>query len=98
MQSRRGAARLRAIGFELVYTSMRSEACYYALPGYLGLLRVSAHKNKRPNQVRQERPVVAKLTYTPGTKFKSQVQFDNHMAYELGRYLLAHSDMKVWPK
>lgn len=84
---------LKAIGFQHVYTSMRSEACYYALPEHSGLLRLASHKNKSPNQTWENRPVVAKLTFTNHTKFKSEVQFMNHIANAVGRYMLAHAEI-----
>lgn len=87
----RVAAMLKAIGFEHVYTSMRSEACYYAMPGFTGLLRLAAHKNKKPNQQWEGRPVVAKLTFGSKTAFKSEVQFMNHIANAVGCYMLAHA-------
>jgi len=87
----RVAGMLKAIGFVHAYTSMRSEACYYAIPGYSGLLRLATHKNKSPNQQWKGRPVVAKLTFTASTKFKSEVQFMDHIASAVGRYMLAHA-------
>ena len=35
---------LKRIGFELRWTSMKSEACYYALPGHVEVLRVAGHR------------------------------------------------------
>ncbi len=35
---------LKAVGFEHRWSSLKSEACYYALPGQVEVLRVAAHR------------------------------------------------------
>ena len=94
----RVADMLKAIGFRHVYTSMRSEACYYAMPGYSGLLRVATHKNKKSNLQWKGRPVVAKLTFTTSTTFKSEHNFMEHIAKAVGRYMLAHANLQHTPE
>lgn len=84
------AARLKAIGFEHVTTSMRSEAAYYALPGRRGLLRVAAHGTKKMRHFC--RPVVAKITLSSNVQHKTPAALDQHIALYVGRYLMAHAD------
>ena len=90
----RVAGMLKAIGFKHAYTSMQSEACYYAMPGHSGLLRLVTHKNKQTHQQWDGRPVVAKLTFTTSTTFKSEVHFMDHIAKAVGRYMLAHANLQ----
>lgn len=41
------ASLLKLAGFELRNASMKTESCYYALPGRRELIRVSAHPKKK---------------------------------------------------
>ncbi len=53
-------ALLKSAGFELRNASMRSEACYYALPGRETLLRVAVHSRDKPHAGLTK--VVSKIT------------------------------------
>ena len=82
------AEKLRAAGFHLAYTSMRSEACYYRLGNRSGLLRIAAHRLGRTESRKFDTPVWACLTipetYTP----KSDCGFDAQIYLAVGRYIM----------
>jgi hypothetical protein len=82
------AARLKAAGFQVVNVSMRSEAVYYALPGYRGLLRLAAHRSNPLRQdLRTDRPTVARVTLSPFVKPQG---LDGILWQQVGRYVLWH--------
>lgn len=92
----RAAAMLRDAGFELRYVSMKTEACYYGLPGRTSLLRVATHGyggggNKRGPTT----PVAAKLTFNgcqgdqPGHMRLAEQKFETMVASAIGCYMLA---------
>lgn len=60
------AAMLRRVGFALAATSMRSEACYYTMPGYHGAIRIAAHRLGRTETREMMMPVVSKITFGEG--------------------------------
>lgn len=91
----RAAKELRRIGFELRNASMKSEACYYALPGRKSLLRIAAH-SKQKDQIGMTN-VVSKLTFCggaggidmhSGNMRLHPDKFEQMIALSIGRYLL----------
>lgn len=54
------AVLLKSAGFELRNASMRSEACYYGLPGREMLLRIAVHGREKPHMGLTK--VVSKIT------------------------------------
>lgn len=83
---------LKLAGFELRNVSMRTEACYFALPCRTELLRVALHKRKRPFPGLTS--VVAKLTLTgrgcepAGFIWMRQDKIETLVANAIGRYML----------
>ncbi len=53
---------LKAVGFEHRWSSMKSEACYYALPDRREVLRVAAHRYAGPEFGMA--PVIVCVTFT----------------------------------
>jgi hypothetical protein len=53
---------LKAAGFEFRYASMKSEACYYGLPGVPDLIRIAAHKHDRG--IAGMGKIIARITYS----------------------------------
>lgn len=90
----RAAALLRSVGFELRNCSMKSEACYYALPGCKALLRVATHRFRGPRSIKKT-DVVAKLTFNdggpgviPGHMRLAETKFRQLVEGAIGRYMI----------
>lgn len=88
----RAAEMLKAVGFERVTTSMRSEACYYRLPSRHGVLRIAAHGSSS-GMIGLDH-IVSRLTFkgssfdAPGTMVLSEDKFQTMVAIALGQYML----------
>jgi hypothetical protein len=80
---------LRAAGFQLFHTSLKSEACYYELPGRPGLMRVATHKSKRATHRLSGRPVCARITFSPNMRPRSADGFRRMVALAVGQFMLA---------
>jgi len=84
---------LKLTGFEFRNASMKTESCYYALPGRRELLRLSAHSKKKETGAFTN--VVTKLTFNgnhqdrPGQMRISPDKIDTMVAGAIGRYMLA---------
>lgn len=89
---------LKRAGFVLVNVSMRSEACYFRLPGRHGLLRVACHSQRHPPIGLG--PVVATLTFRPdwrtgsagGTLRINKEKIADMTALAAGQYLLRSAE------
>lgn len=88
--------KLKAVGFEPVAVSMKSEAVYLRLPGRHGLLRVSAHRSARTPWGLGK--VVAKLTFH-GNRFDgaavlccSPEKIDTMIWIAVGQYIMGSSE------
>ena len=79
---------LRSIGFRLAYTSMQSEACYYELAGWNGVIRIAAHRHGRTMRRSDLLPVVATVTFgkNQGQFNDDEIERATHQA--LGRYFM----------
>lgn len=90
----RAAQMLRDAGFEHAYTSMKTEAVYYRLPGYYGLLRVAAHSKDKTNQIHGFEPIAARVTFNgggtqpPGTLLISDEKVETVVAQAIGFYMM----------
>ena len=86
----KAAAMLKAVGFRLVYVSMRSEACYYALPDHPGVIRVAAHRYGRTEGRGSMWKVLGKIGFS-GTEPEniSTERIRNHVRYAVGQYFMA---------
>ena len=82
------AEHLRRAGFRLVHASMRSEACYYGLPGRDGLLRVAAHRFSGGERQRTADPVHACLTFQANGLPQSEEKLETMVALAVGRFVL----------
>jgi len=87
----RAAEALKAVGFERVQVSMKSEATYYRLPGRHGLLRIATHKSKR-TPIGMDY-VAATLTFNGGkrdrdTMIMKDSRFEGMLWVAVGQYIL----------
>ena len=89
------AAFVRQAGFILVWTSLKSEACYYAFPGRHGVLRIAAHpKRKDKAMALTNGPTLASATFCMGAVGKdgkvsmSDLHVENTVCNAIGRYML----------
>lgn len=89
----RCVALLKSAGFELRSASMRSEACYYGLPGRDELIRVAIHSKKKPHPGLIK--VVTKITINgrhcdpTGEITINPEKIHGIVAGAIGRYMLA---------
>lgn len=85
----RSAELLRGAGFVFVRASMKSTSCYYALPGYVGTIRVSTHSRKRDKRPHSSGPVVAHVTFPRGCKqFLTESSVLHTTACGVGHFML----------
>lgn len=98
----RAAEIIKGIGFQLRHTSLKTEACYYALPERGNdVLRIAAHSNPGPRDYHNNLTVVAKLTFTgnchdrPGEIRLAGRKFEDMLARAVGAYMLNTSPMRV---
>lgn len=82
-------------GFQLRHRSLKSEACYFGLPGRRGLLRIAAHAGK--GEIIDGQPIIAKLTFVYASPREAQRQsllvtmdqLEAQTASAIGRYMIA---------
>lgn len=80
---------LKSIGFEFRYTSLKSETCYYGLPGWHGVIRVSTHsKHSRTAQRDGVMPIAAFITFGHSQGGYSPLAIERRVAEGLGQYFL----------
>lgn len=84
-------AMLRSIGFELAHVSMRSEACYYTMPGYHGAIRVAAHRYGGSEMRGMTMPVVGLVTFGHNQGAVSAKRLEYTVMLALGRYFYART-------
>lgn len=92
----RAAEELKAVGFEHVRTSMRSEATYYRLPGRHGLLRIGCHPH-RPKVGMDY--VTSALTFRGGRRDRDHIhcgeeRFQNMLWMAVGQYVMRSAEEK----
>lgn len=95
----RAAYLLRQVGFVHCYTSMKSEAAYYALPGRIGLLRVAAHSKDNGHGTAGK--TVSRLTLPKATVQNiSDEKFEMLVALAVGQYVMRarQADCVVVPR
>jgi len=78
---------LKAAGFILAATSLKSEACYYKLPNKPALLRVAAHRTSRTENRLMSEPVIANITFAPKNKYCMEA-VRHIINYAVGKYFL----------
>lgn len=87
------AGLLKRAGFDLHYTSMKSEACYYRLPDRAELVRIAAHRHDRGTAGLGK--IVARVTFPDelggtrsGSPDYSEAHVQNMTASAIGWYML----------
>jgi hypothetical protein len=94
---------LKGAGFERRYTSMKSEACYYALPGRSDVIRVAAHRVSRSE--RWQAPIAVTLTFNranfeqkkTGLFEISKAKMLERLAIAIGHYMLRTAGLEQFP-
>jgi hypothetical protein len=92
---RRAGEIVLGAGFTLRHSSLKSEACYYGLPGRRGLLRIAAHAGR--GEIIDGQPIIAKLTFTYASPRDAQRQsllltkdqLEAQTASAIGRFMIA---------
>ena len=83
-----GAEILKKAGFEFVYSSLKSEACYYKLGNRVGVLRIAAHRFGHRSEGRLLAfPVWSCLTFSE-PRIKSAEKVFSMIDSAVGRYIL----------
>ncbi len=89
------AEKLRSLGFEPVYVSMRSEAVYYALPGFSGVLRLATHGRKAGKRLARKSDWKVSSSLTLNAKHTNWPEVDCKVNEAIGRYLLSHAPIAL---
>jgi hypothetical protein len=87
----RAVSLLRLTGFELAYTSMKSEACYYGRSSWAGVIRVAAHRWGRTAQRALTMPVASHITFGSDQGRFSPAEIERRTCEAIGRYTLARA-------
>ena len=82
-------ARLRMCGFEHVYSSRKSEACYYRFANKTSVIRVATHRYNGKNELSVQQPVASCLTFGANCNPQNQEALDSLIEHAVGRYLLS---------
>ena len=77
---------LKSIGFKLACTSRKSDASYYIMPGYHGVIRVSAQRYSNSEQRNSEMPIVGKATFRSNHGPMAPLRVEEIVMQALGRY------------
>jgi hypothetical protein len=80
--------RLKASGFNQVYQSMQSEARYFQLKGFPGVLRVAYHRQKKSSRTINGDHVVAKITFSRKAPKYTEKSVEQMMRFAVGAYVL----------
>lgn len=83
-------------GFTLVWSSMKSEACYYCAPGRKGTLRIATHSKTRSGDRMPDGPTIVSVTY-PEVNLRgfTTEYIENHIANGIGLYLIRAALQKL---
>lgn len=83
------AAHVKKAGLRLVWSSMKSEACYYGAAGRHGLLRIATHSKGGKNPDMKNGPTIVSVTF-PELNLKgfTPEYVENHTANAIGLYLI----------
>lgn len=80
--------RLRLCGFYQAYLSMKSEARYFKLDGYSGVIRVAYHRHKKGTHTINGNRVIAKITFNKKAPKYTERSIDQMMRFAIGTYIL----------
>jgi hypothetical protein len=80
---------LKSAGFILAWTSLKSEACYYAFRGRWGVVRIATHSKGGRNPDMKNGPTVVSVTF-PEANLRgfTREYVENHTANAIGLYLI----------
>jgi hypothetical protein len=80
---------VKRAGLSWVWSSMKSEACYYRHPSRHGLLRIATHSKGGRNPDMRDGPTVVGVTF-PESNLKgfTPEYVENHTANAIGLYLI----------
>lgn len=80
---------VKRAGMSFIWSSMKSEACYYGHPARLGLLRIATHSKGGRNPDMKDGPTIVSVTF-PESNLKgfSPEYVENHTANAIGLYLI----------
>lgn len=83
------AGHTKNAGLMHVWTSMKSEACYYRSPDRQGTLRIATHSKTKSGDKMLDGPTIVSVTF-PETNLRGfTVEFvENHIANGIGLYLI----------
>jgi len=81
-------SRLKEAGFVHVYSSMKSEACYYALKDRTGVIRVAAHRYSTKTDKAITNPVLSCLTFGENCNPNTEDALDSLIEQAVGRYVM----------
>jgi hypothetical protein len=80
---------LKVAGFEHRYTSMKSEACYYGLPGRDEVIRVAAHAHGHGD--RATMPIICRLTFCYRSHYEAGAGLPLHKSWEKVEEMVART-------
>ena len=90
----RAAEFVKRAGFVFIVASMKSDACYYGLPGRRGLLRIADHGKASRNPWSEYGPTIGSVTFPRGAANKrgfmmlNDTVIENQVAYNIGLYMI----------
>jgi hypothetical protein len=80
---------VKRAGLTLIWSSMKSEACYYIAPGRHGLLRIATHAKGGRNPDMKNGPTLVSLTFPEANLRGFTLEhIENHTANGIGLYLI----------
>ena len=87
---------VKRAGLSLVWSSMKSEACYYGHPKRWGLLRIATHSKGGKNPDMKNGPTIISVTF-PELNLKgfTPEYVENHTANAIGLYLIRANVLKT---
>ena len=87
---------VKRAGFQFAFASMRSESCYYFHQGRGRdrLIRLSTHKSKHSPVGLNN--VCARVSFTPGDPYHTEVNVYNKIAFAIGRYFMEEPPTSVY--
>lgn len=88
------ATMVKQAGFSLVWTSMKSEATYYAFSGRHGVLRIATHSKGGKNEWSKDGPTLVSITFPDGGRHRdgmlhlTTLYVENAAANAVGLFLI----------
>lgn len=85
---------VKRAGFELCWTSKKSEATYYAYVGRWGVLRIATHSKGGKNEWAKDGPTLVSITFPDGGRHRdgtlhlTTLYIENAAANAVGLFLI----------